>query len=40
MKTRMTQLLGIEYPIFQAAMSWASSNSALVITAHNAWGRS
>ena len=27
MKTRITELLGIEYPIFQAAMSWASSNS-------------
>ncbi|TMH46060.1 MAG: 2-nitropropane dioxygenase [Betaproteobacteria bacterium] len=34
----MTELLGIEYPIFQAAMSWASSNSALVIAVSNAGG--
>lgn len=38
MKTRITQLLGIEHPIFQAAMSWASSNSALVIAVSNAGG--
>src|SRR3954462_13552664 len=38
MKTRITELLGIEYPIFQAAMSWASSNSALVIAGSNAGG--
>ena len=38
MKTRITELLGIEYPIFQAAMSWASSNSALVIAVSNAGG--
>ncbi len=38
MKTRITGLLGIEYPIFQAAMSWASSNSALVIAVSNAGG--
>jgi enoyl-[acyl-carrier protein] reductase II len=31
MKTRITELLGIEHPIFQAAMSWASSNAPLVI---------
>jgi enoyl-[acyl-carrier protein] reductase II len=38
MKTRITELLGIEYPIFQAAMSWASSNPALVIAVSNAGG--
>ncbi|MGH8690712.1 MAG: NAD(P)H-dependent flavin oxidoreductase [Burkholderiales bacterium] len=38
MRTRITELLGIEYPIFQAAMSWASSNSALVIAVSNAGG--
>jgi enoyl-[acyl-carrier protein] reductase II len=38
MKTRITELLGIEVPIFQAAMSWASSNSALVIAVSNAGG--
>jgi enoyl-[acyl-carrier protein] reductase II len=38
MKTRITSLLGIEHPIFQAAMSWASSNSALVIAVSNAGG--
>ena len=38
MKTRITELLGIDYPIFQAAMSWASSNSALVIAVSNAGG--
>ncbi len=38
MKTRITELLGIEYPIFQAAMSWASSNSALVSAVSNAGG--
>jgi enoyl-[acyl-carrier protein] reductase II len=37
-KTRITELLGIEYPIFQAAMSWASSNSALIIAVSNAGG--
>jgi enoyl-[acyl-carrier protein] reductase II len=36
--TRITALLGIEHPIFQAAMSWASSNSALVIAVSNAGG--
>ncbi|MGQ0547313.1 MAG: NAD(P)H-dependent flavin oxidoreductase [Betaproteobacteria bacterium] len=38
MKTRLTELLGIEYPIFQAAMSWASSNAALVVAVSNAGG--
>ena len=38
MKTRITELLGIEHPIFQAAMSWASSNSALVTAVSNAGG--
>ena len=38
MKTRITELLGIEYPIFQAAMSWASSCSALVVAVSNAGG--
>ena len=38
MKTRITSLLGIEHPIFQAAMSWASSNSALVAAVSNAGG--
>ena len=36
MKTRITDLLGIEYPIFQAAMSWASSCSGLVVAVSNA----
>jgi enoyl-[acyl-carrier protein] reductase II len=38
MKTRITEMLGIEHPIFQAAMSWASSNPALVIAVSNAGG--
>src|SRR3954467_6912211 len=38
MKTRITELLGIELPIFQAAMSWASSNAPLVIEVSNAGG--
>ena len=38
MKTRITELLGIEQPIFQAAMSWASSNAPLVIAVSNAGG--
>jgi enoyl-[acyl-carrier protein] reductase II len=38
MKTRITDLLGIEYPIFQAAMSWASSCSELVVAVSNAGG--
>ena len=36
MKTRITELLGIEHPIFQAAMSWASSNAPLVVAVSNA----
>ena len=38
MKTRITELLGIEHPIVQAAMSWASSNAPLVIAVSNAGG--
>jgi enoyl-[acyl-carrier protein] reductase II len=38
MKTRITALLGIEHPIFQAAMSWASSNAPLVVAVSNAGG--
>ena len=38
MRTRITEMLGIEHPIFQAAMSWASSNSALVSAVSNAGG--
>jgi enoyl-[acyl-carrier protein] reductase II len=38
MKTRITELVGIEHPIFQAAMSWASSNAPLVIAVSNAGG--
>jgi enoyl-[acyl-carrier protein] reductase II len=38
MKTRITALLGIEHPIFQAAMSWASSNSALIVAVSEAGG--
>jgi enoyl-[acyl-carrier protein] reductase II len=37
-KTRITELLGIEHPIFQAAMSWASSNAPLVIAVTKAGG--
>jgi enoyl-[acyl-carrier protein] reductase II len=35
-KTRITEMLGIRYPIFQAAMSWASSNAPLVVAVSNA----
>ena len=38
MKTRITELLGIEHPIIQAGMSWASSSSPLVIAVSNAGG--
>ena len=38
MKTRITALLGIEHPIFQAAMSWASSNAPLIVAVSNAGG--
>ena len=37
MRTRITALLGIEHPIFQAAMSWASSCSELVIAVFSAF---
>jgi len=37
-RTRITALLGIEHPIIQAAMSWASSNAALVVAVSNAGG--
>ena len=36
MRTRITGLLGIEHPIFQAAMSWASSCAGLVVAVSNA----
>jgi enoyl-[acyl-carrier protein] reductase II len=35
-KTRITELLGIRHPIFQAAMSWASSSAPLVVAVSNA----
>jgi len=38
MKTRITQMLNIEYPIIQAGMSWASSCAALPIAVSNAGG--
>jgi enoyl-[acyl-carrier protein] reductase II len=38
MRTRITGLLGIEHPIFQAAMSWASSSAPLVVAVSNAGG--
>jgi enoyl-[acyl-carrier protein] reductase II len=38
MKTRITELLGIRYPVFQAAMSWASSSAPLVVAVSNAGG--
>jgi enoyl-[acyl-carrier protein] reductase II len=38
MRTRVTELLGIEHPIFQAAMSWASSNAPLVVAVSDAGG--
>jgi enoyl-[acyl-carrier protein] reductase II len=38
MRTRITALLGIEHPIFQAAMSWASSNAPLVVAVSEAGG--
>lgn len=36
--TRLTRLLGIEHPIIQAGMSWASSNAALPAAVSNAGG--
>ncbi|MCX7960714.1 MAG: nitronate monooxygenase [Burkholderiales bacterium] len=38
MRTRITELLGIEHPILQAAMSWASSNAALPAAVSEAGG--
>lgn len=38
MRTRITELLGIRYPVFQAAMSWASSNAPLVVAVSEAGG--
>lgn len=38
MKTRITDLLGIEYPIIQAGMSWASSSTALPAAVSNCGG--
>ena len=38
MKTRITELLGIRFPIIQAGMSWASSNSALPLAVSRAGG--
>jgi len=37
-KTRVTELLGIRYPIIQAGMSWASSNAELALAVSNAGG--
>jgi enoyl-[acyl-carrier protein] reductase II len=37
-KTRVTELLGIRYPIVQAGMSWASSNAELALAVSNAGG--
>ena len=34
--TRITELLGIHYPILQAGMSWASSNTALALAVSQA----
>ena len=38
MKTRITRMLNIEYPIIQAGMSWASSCAALPAAVSNAGG--
>lgn len=38
MKTDITKLFGIEYPIVQAGMSWASSNAALPAAVSEAGG--
>lgn len=38
MKTRITELLGIQHPIIQAGMSWASSCAALPAAVSNAGG--
>lgn len=37
-ETNVTKLLGIDLPIIQAGMSWASSNSALPLAVSNAGG--
>lgn len=37
-RTRVTELLGIRYPIVQAGMSWASSNAELALAVSNAGG--
>lgn len=37
-KTRITELLGIRYPIVQAGMSWASSSALLAATVSQAGG--
>ena len=36
--TRITELLGIRYPIVQAGMSWASSNAELALAVSQAGG--
>src|SRR5699024_9610826 len=36
--TRITELLGIQYPIIQAGMSWVSSTSRLPAAVSNAGG--
>lgn len=38
LRTRMTELLGIRYPIIQAGMSWASSSALLAATVSQAGG--
>ena len=38
MKTRITELLGIRYPLVQAGMSWASSHAALPLAVSKAGG--
>lgn len=38
LRTRLTDLLGIDVPIIQAGMSWASSSSALAIAVSQAGG--
>ena len=38
LKTPLTRLLGIQYPIIQAGMSWASSCAALPAAVSNAGG--
>ena len=38
MQTKLTKLLGIEHPIVQAGMSWASSSAALPAAVSNAGG--